>query len=293
MIIEQFLNYLQYERNYSSLTLLNYGNDLRDFESYFKSLGDCLSWDSVDTDIVRGWMAGMMERGNHASSVKRRLSSLKSFYRFALKRGLLKEDPTRIIVGPKKGKPLPQFLREGEMDSLLDIKDWTDSYQDVLEKAIILTFYSTGIRLSELIGLDDNDVDFVDCRLLVTGKRSKQRVIPFGEELKQSLTDYLHTRKETVIKADEALFVGTDGSRLNANKIRYIVKKNLSLVSTLKKRTPHVLRHTFATSMLNHEAGLEGVQKLLGHASLETTQVYTHTTFEQLKRVYKHAHPRA
>jgi integrase/recombinase XerC len=293
MMIEEFLNYLQYEQNRSELTVKGYGDDLKAFESYFKNLdGHDLSSESVDSDVIRGWMESMMDKGNTATSINRRLSALRSLYRFALSRKLVSKNPTRTVVGPKKGKPLPQYLRESEMDRLLDDSMWKDDYNDVRARTIIIMFYETGMRLSELVGLDDEAVDFLNHQLKVTGKRNKQRVIPFGKELEEALKKYIALRNEEVAQRCEALFVTKRGERIRGSQVRQEVRKRLSLVSTLKKRSPHVLRHTFATAMLNHEAGLESVKKLLGHQSLSTTEIYTHTTFEQLKRVYANAHPR-
>ena len=293
MMIEEFLNYLQLERNYSAKTVKSYSEDLKAFETYFKNLDSHLSWESADADVIRGWMESMMDKGNNATSINRRLSALRSFYRFALARGYVEHDPAHAITGPKKGKPLPQFVKESEMDRLLDMKEWSDDYVDVRARTIILLFYSTGIRLSELISLDDGMVDFTNRQIKVTGKRNKQRVIPFGEELSAVLKRYMALRDASVDKASDALFLTNTGERMNDMQVRYEVKKNLTLVTTMKKRTPHVLRHSFATAMLNHEAGLESVKKLLGHQSLTTTEIYTHTTFEQLKKVYRQAHPRA
>ena len=292
-MIEVFLNYLLSERNYSAKTVKSYGDDLRSFEAFFKNLDCQLSWESVDSDIIRDWMESMMDKGNNATSINRRLSALRSFYRFALSRGLITRDPAHGVVGPKKEKPLPQFVRENDMDRLLDSCKWDDSLKDVRARTILLLFYTTGIRLSELVGLDDNMVDFVNRLIKVTGKRNKQRVIPFGEELYEALEGYMRLRDEQVENSSGALFVTDNGLRMNHNQVRCLVKKNLSKVTTMKKRTPHVLRHSFATAMLNHDAGLESVKKLLGHQSLSTTEIYTHTTFEQLKKVYSKDHPRA
>ncbi|ANR71969.1 tyrosine recombinase XerC [Prevotella scopos JCM 17725] len=292
-MVEKFLDYIKFERNYSPMTVINYRKDLIEFERFYKQLDCQLSWESVDSDVVRNWMEFMMDRGNSASSVNRRLSALRSFYRFALRRKLVDRDPVHGLQGPKRQKPLPQFLKESEMERLLDLNRWTDSYKDVLERTIIITFYVTGIRLSELIGLDDDDIDNVTCEVKVTGKRNKQRIIPFGKELAEVFARYLVIRN-TIAKGDSTAFFLTEkGKRMTNAQVRSLVKKNLTKVSTLKKRSPHVLRHTFATAMLNHEAGLESVKKLLGHESLSTTEIYTHTTFEQLKKVYKNAHPRA
>ena len=286
------MNYLQFEKNRSQLTIKSYAEDLRSFEAYFKKMNDQLSWESVDSDVIRDWMESMMDKGNNATSVNRRLSALRSLFRFAIARKRIEVDPTRMVKGPKRGRPLPQFLKEAEVGRLVD-GEWGNTYKDVRARILVLTFYSTGMRLSELVSLDDDAVDFVNCQVKVLGKRNKERIIPFGEELKVSLLDYINLRDRLVERRSKALFVTEKGERMNCNQVRYEVKKNLSRVCTLKKRTPHVLRHTFATAMLNHEARLESVKKLLGHESLSTTEVYTHTTFEQLKKVYKNAHPRA
>ena len=297
MTTDDFLNYLRYERNYSERTVQSYGEDLKAFESYFKNSEDHepQTWESVDSDVIRDWMEHMMDKGNNATSINRRLSALRSFYRFALARGMVQRDPAHGVTGPKKAKVLPQFVKEKEMDQLLDEMHWQeDDYKDVRARTIIITFYATGIRLSELTGLDDAMVDFENCQLKVTGKRNKQRIIPFGEELKESLRRYMDIRDNTFgVRQTTALFVNNKGKRMTSPQVRDIVKARLAQVSTLKKRSPHVLRHTFATTMLNHDAGLESVKKLLGHESLTTTEIYTHTTFEQLKRVYEKAHPRA
>ena len=293
MMINEFLNYLKFERNRSDLTIKNYGEDLRAFEEFYGNLEGCHSWKSVDSDVIRDWMESMMDKGNKATSINRRLSALRSFYRFALARKLVDKDPVHGVTGPKKGRPLPQFLKENEMDRLLDAESWTESFEDVRDRTVIMTFYETGIRLSELIGLDDSMVDFSNRQLKVTGKRNKQRVIPFGEELLATLRDYMKCRDKEVNRQSEALFVSAKGQRMTSSQVREAVRKNLSKVCTLKKRTPHVLRHTFATAMLNNKAGIESVKKLLGHESLSTTEIYTHTTFEQLKREYYSAHPRA
>ena len=293
MMINEFLNYLKFERNRSDLTIKNYGEDLRAFEEFYGNLDSRLSWESVDSDVIRDWMESMMDKGNNATSMNRRLSALRSFYRFALARKLVDKDPVHGVTGPKKGRPLPQFLKENEMDRLLDAESWTESFEDVRDRMVIMTFYETGIRLSELIGLDDCMVDFSNRQLKVTGKRNKQRVIPFGEELLVTLRNYMRRRDKEVNRQSEALFVSAKGRRMTSSQVREAVRKNLSKVCTLKKRTPHVLRHTFATAMLNNKAGIESVKKLLGHESLSTTEIYTHTTFEQLKREYYSAHPRA
>ena len=293
-MINQFLNYLRYERNASPQTVLTYEEGLREFESYLSFRDEGLSLGKVDTDLIRDWMENLMDKGNNASTINKKLSALRSFYRYALKRKLVDADPAHCITGPKKSKPLPQFLREREMDNLLDVIEWGESYKDVRARTILLLFYEAGLRRSELTGLNDADVDFEAKQLKVTGKRNKQRVIPFGEELSQVLSHYITIRDEQVARKEAgALFLSDKGERMTGDQVYAIVHKYLSAVTSLKKRSPHVLRHTFATAMRNNGAGLESIKNLLGHESVSTTEIYAHTTFEQLKRVYKEAHPRA
>ena len=292
-MIGEFLDYLRFEKNRSELTVSSYAEDLKAFEAYFKNLDMLLSWETVDADVIREWMESMMDKGNRATSVNRRLSALRSFYRYALAHQKVARDPSRMIKGPKKAKPLPQFLKEEEMNRLLDVVEWGDDFESVRARTMLMTFYETGIRLSELTGLDDTAIDWANHAVKVLGKRNKQRIIPLGDELEYTLLIYIRVRDEQVKAGNGALFVTRKGERMSGDQVRNEVKRCLSLVSTLSKRSPHVLRHTFATAMLNHEAGLESVKKLLGHESLSTTEIYTHTTFEQLKRVYQEAHPRA
>lgn len=293
-MIEKFLNYMCSEKNYSPRTIESYKEDLEAFEKYFKTLDNQLAWETIDSDVVRGWMEHMMDAGNTASTVNRRLSALRSLYRFALRRNMVTCNPAHTVRGPKKARLLPQFVREGDMDRLLDGTGmWNGSFEDMRARTILMTFYETGLRLAELVSLNDCDVDFVEAQIKVTGKRNKQRIVPFGPELENTLEAYIKERDAQVSHCCEALFVDNQGRRITPGKVRNLVRENLQKVTTMKKRSPHVLRHSFATAMLNNDAGLESVQKLLGHESLATTEIYTHTTFEQLKKVYNKAHPRA
>ena len=280
MMIDQFLDYLRYERNASPQTVQTYEESLRAFDSYLTFRDNGLSIDSVDTDLIRDWMESLMDKGNSASTINKNLSALRSFYRFALKRGLVKKDPAHAVTGPKKSKPLPQFLREGEMDRLLDGLEWDSSFNNVRARTILILFYETGLRRSELVGLDDKDVDYDAAQLKVTGKRNKQRIVPFGAELAEQLKSYQAVRREKFGETCGAMFLSDKGERISGEQVYLIVRKYLSMVTSLKKRSPHVLRHTFATAMLNNGAGLESIKNLLGHASVSTTEIYTHTTFE-------------
>lgn len=291
--VDKFLDYLSSELNRSQQTVESYRDDLKHFEKFAKDLSDSFSWETVDSDMVRDWMESMMDKGNSAATVSRRLSALKTFYRFALARHYVESDPVYSIKGPKKEKPLPQFVKESEMDELLDRQAWGDDYNNVRARTIIILFYETGMRLSELVNLDDKDVNFVTSEIKITGKGNKQRIVPFGDELKNTLLEFRRLRDASVEVKTPALVVSDKGTRMGPSKVQDIVRSNLSRVCSLKKKSPHVLRHSFATAMLNHHVGIENLKKLLGHASISTTEIYTHTTFEQLKRVYNEAHPRA
>lgn len=292
-MVREFLDYLRYERRRSPETIASYSCSIREFEDFFQHLDNGLDWSSVDEDVVRDWMEHLVDGGMEASSVGTRFAALRSLFRFALARHLVERDPTYRLEPPKKAKRLPTFLKESEMDRLLDDLPWGTSFKEVRDKTIITTFYETGIRLSELKGLNDVDIDSDNHQLKVTGKGNKQRVVPYGEELARTLRDYMACRDREVIRHCDAVFVTSKGNRMTSDGVRMLVKDKLSLVSSQKKLSPHVLRHTFATAMLNNGASIESVRRLLGHASASTTEVYTHTTFEQLRRVYKNAHPRA
>lgn len=292
-LTDSFLDYLQYERNYSEETIKSYREDLRQFEEFAREeIGDSAP-SEVKAELVREWIVSLMDRGYTSTSINRKLSSLRSFYKFLLRKGEVAVNPLQKITGPKNKKPLPAFLRESDMDRLLDEVDFGEGFKGCRDHMIIEMFYATGVRLSELIGLDNKDVDFSSSLIKVTGKRNKQRLIPFGEELKIAMMEYVDVRNEAVPVRTDAFFVRENGERLSRSIVENLVKRNLSKVVTLKKRSPHVLRHTFATTMLNHDAELGAIKELLGHESLATTEVYTHTTFEELKKVYNLAHPRA
>lgn len=293
MLKDSFLKYLLLERNYSEKTILSYGIDLDEFEAYFKGVDVELEFTSVDADVVRGWVLSLMDEGRAETTVNRKLSSLRSFYHYLLRQKLVAVDPVVKVVGPKKKKPLPVFVRDEAMSQLLDGFEFPQTFEGVRDKTMLEVFYSTGMRRAELIALRDGDVDFSALVIKVTGKRNKQRLIPFGDRLQEVLSVYLQERVRFYSGECEAFFIRKGGARLSPSSVNYIVKRYLSKVVTLKKKSPHVLRHTFATSMLNHQAELEAVKELLGHESLTTTEVYTHTTFEELKQVYEQAHPRA
>ena len=310
-MIAGFLDYLSLERAYSPHTVTSYENDLRAFEVYLGQTESGLELKDVDADLVRGWAMTLMSSGMKATSVNRKLSSLRTYYKYLLKKGEISVSPMQHVNGPKKSKPLPQFVREGEMERMLCATAQGDTWEELREHVILQLFYETGIRLSELVGLNEEDVDFGRKTIKVTGKRNKQRIIPIGDGLAGSLKRYMETRPNSLWEGGNSnvteqgslprregwggapLFITDKGLRVYPHWVYRLVRKNLSQVVTLKKRSPHVLRHTFATAMLNNAAELEAVKELMGHESVSTTQIYTHTTFEELKKAYRQAHPRA
>ena len=293
MLVDSFLKYLRLELNRSEKTIVSYGTDLRNFEGYLKDVEAEIGFTTVHADHVRNWIVFLMDEGCAVASINRKLSSLRSFYRFLVMKKEIVINPMRKVPGLKTRKKLPVFVREKDMNRLLDELSVDESFEGSRDRMILEVFYVTGIRLSELIGLNDADVDFFARQIKVTGKRDKQRIIPFGRELEEDLRMYVEIRNEAVPEHMGAFFVRKKGKRMYPMEVYRLVRRNLSKVVALKKKSPHVLRHTFATVMLNNGAELQSVKELLGHESLGTTEIYTHATFEELKKVYEQAHPRA
>ncbi|MDR1737257.1 MAG: tyrosine recombinase XerC [Candidatus Symbiothrix sp.] len=295
MHIESFIQYLRYERNYSEHTITAYRNDLLQFREYF--CGDNpLTPQEVSLPDVRRWIVNLVNEGYTPSSANRKIVALRSFFKYLHRNHIVETNPMKNMIGPKMRKPLPHFIKEKEMEALMPSKDISacHDFESERDRMMMDVFYSTGMRCAELVGLKDDDIDFGAQLIKVTGKRNKQRLIPFSDSLKQNLRNYLAIRDEEIPQnAEKSLFIGKDGRSLNNNKVYYIVRNMLAATPNLSKRSPHVLRHTFATAMLNNGADLNAVKELLGHSSLASTEVYTHTTFEELKKTYQQAHPRA
>lgn len=293
--LEEFIAYLRYERAYSELTIISYSGSLKEFELYCKSSIEEMSWQTVTSDVVRSWIVYLLDSGLAPAGVCPQLSAVKSFYRFLLRRGLVNVDPAYGVVAPKKSKPLPYFVGENEMRSLLGDLEFPNTYEGRLAKVLVCMLYATGMRAAELIALDISDVDLNDSVVSVVGKRNKQRYIPMLPELVNMLESYLVERSSLLIGKSEiqAMFLmPRSGKRLTYPKLRELIRSTLAGVTLQSKRSPHVLRHSFATSLLNNSADLQSVKELLGHESLKTTAIYTHTTFEELKKMYNQAHPR-
>ncbi len=286
-----YIDYLRFQKRYSEHTVNAYRNDILQFAAFLGEENHRPGWEEVTDRQVRAWMIALMDEGISPRSVNRKLSSLKSFYRYLQRKGV-KADPTAGISGPKTGKPLPAFVRENEISELLDSWEFGDDFEGQRNKMIIEMLYGTGMRRAELIGLREEDVRFGEKIIRVTGKRNKQRQIPLLPELAEKLEAYLEIKRE-LFPGVTWLFVTSKGKQMYPRLLYRVVHKYLGLVTSLTKKSPHVLRHTFATHLLNRGADLNAIKEILGHANLSATQIYTHSTFEKLKKVYKQAHPRA
>ena len=292
-MVNEFLQYLQYEKNYSFHTVLSYRTDLYQFCDFLVIKPQEINPININSQQIQQWSLLLMSTKISARSLSRKISTLKSFWKFLLVRGLATQDPTLKIILPKTKKPIPAFFKEKEMDSALDNKSNPNDFETTRDLLIISIFYQTGIRLAELISIEDKDIDLINGNLRVTGKRNKQRIIPISNSLCKEISEYIELRNNKLEILSANLFLRENGQKLYPKLIYNIVHNTMSEVSSLHKRSPHVLRHTFATSILNEGADINAVKDLLGHSSLAATQVYTHTSFEELNNIYKHAHPRA
>jgi len=287
---DRFLQYLQFEKRFSTHTLDAYQSDLAQFFGFIEKAYQISDLNEINHSLIRSWIVKMMDEKITPRSINRKITSLKTFYKFLLRHQLITENPMLKIQSPKVAKRLPVFVEKDKMDVLLDNVQFGEDFSGQRNKLIIELFYSTGMRLSELMNLKLTDVDFYSNQLKVLGKRNKERIIPFTNELKKQIESYLKLKP---LSDSETLIISNRGKKINKKFVYELVKSYLSQVTTIEKRSPHVLRHTFATHMLNNGADLNAIKELLGHANLSATQIYTHNTVEKLKNIHKQAHPKA
>jgi integrase/recombinase XerC len=292
--IRSFIEYLQFEKRYSQNTIIAYQTDLEQFFSFLISQYDGPAVADITAGFVKSWLAEMREEEMTPKSLNRKISSLKSLFKYLLKSGEVKQSPLTTIISPKSGKRLPSFVAQNDMETLKQYVEFPDTWKGQTDKLLLAVFYATGIRLSELINLKESHVDVANNQIKVLGKGNKERIIPVSKELINSLRTYLLNKKELRVENGVYnFFVNEKGKPLYPKYVYNVVKANLSLVTTLQKKSPHVLRHTFATHLTNNGADLNAVKELLGHSSLAATQIYTHNTIDKLKDIYKKAHPKA
>lgn len=293
--IQSFIDYLKFEKRYSVYTIRSYHDDLIQFFSFLHTQYGSLKLKEVSQRFIRSWLASLKDDHVTARTINRKISTLKSFFKYHLRNGTIENTPMFNISSPKVSKRLPVFIKEQDLTDLTKaLKINTEDWDSLNTKMLVTVFYSTGMRLSELINMKEKQIDFSRKQIKILGKGNKERIIPVGEELLATIKEYINEKRKIFEKTGEILLVSSKGKKLYAKYAYNLVRKILAEeVKTLDKKSPHVLRHTFATHLMNNGANLDAVKELLGHASLASTQVYTHNTIEKLKNVYKKAHPKA
>lgn len=293
-VLSRYIHHLKYEKRLSPNTLLAYSNDLEQFEEFLASLGFEGDLHEADTSMIRYWVVQLLEKGLSTRTAHRKISSLRRFYRFCTQNSICKDNPVDTFVLPRLKKRLPVFVDEESMQKLFSQIEFPDGFHGIRDKLILELFYGTGIRLSELIELKDIDIDEEGGYIKVRGKGEKDRIVPFPHETGTLIKEYRRQRSESFERYDQGFLIITDSENKLYPKFVYrVVNLYLSFVTTVSKKSPHILRHSFATHLLNRGADLNAIKELLGHANLSATQVYTHTSFDKLKRVFQQAHPRA
>lgn len=291
--IQSFLNYLNFQKRYSPHTIISYQNDLTGFFTFLEEQFNTTNLSEINASFVRSWLASLKEGKMESKSINRKISALKSFFKYQLNQGNLIKSPMVTIISPKVKKRLPQFVEEKDINTLFNYVEFPDSWEGKTHRLVLQLFYNTGMRQAELVNLKESQIDKSNQAIKVLGKGNKERVIPVGKDLMDLVQDYLKSKKtELEAPNEEFLLVNLKGKKLYPKLVYNIVKQYLTSVTTIDKKSPHVLRHTFATHLMNNGADLNAVKELLGHSSLAATQIYTHNTIEKLKDVYKKAHPK-
>ncbi|HNY62604.1 MAG TPA: tyrosine recombinase [Bacteroidales bacterium] len=294
--IDPFLKYLQFEKRASKHTLISYRTDLIQFFEFLKEHFELTEIKEIELDHIRNWIFFLIEVEKLSiKTIHRKISSLKAFFKFNIKEGVLTHNPALQIASPQIPKRVPYYLEEDEMEKLFTEIEFEDSYDGSRDRAVLELFYATGMRVSELISIQFEDIDFYQDRIKILGKRNKERWVPFGKQAREALTNYFSyfDIKWAEKSKKSYIFVSSNYNKLSQKSVYNIVRKYLNMVTTIDKRSPHIIRHTFATHLLNRGADINAIKEILGHSSLAATQIYTHTSIEKLKSIYKQAHPRA
>ena len=291
--VQSFLSYIEYERRYSRHTIESYRNDLEQLFFYLKSEYQKEEIELATHLEIRSWIVRMMETDISPRSINRKLSTLKSFFKFLMRKGIVKKSPLAKVLAPKTKKRLPVFVEKSSIERLLKDMEFPAGFEGARDKIMIELLYGTGMRRSELMGLKETDIDSYNSQVKVLGKGNKERIIPIQPQLRTAVREYIELKNQNIAHPSIYLVVDAEGKQLNPSRVYQIVKKYLNLVTTIDKKSPHVLRHTFATHLMNNGADINAVKELLGHSSLAATQVYTHNTIDKLKNIYKQAHPKA
>lgn len=292
-IIQPFLDYLKFEKRYSQHTVISYQNDLTSFFDFVIMQYGETPLQQLSHIYIRSWLASLKDEGLTAKSINRKISTLKSFFKYQLKAGVIKQTPMIKIVSPKNEKRLPNFVADKDIKTLFNHVEFPQTWQGTTDRLVLMLFYNTGMRLSEVINLKDSQVNASNHTLKILGKGNKERIVPISPELLAEIKNYQKERNNLIEERPDFLLLSENGKPLSPRAVYASVNKYLTAVTTIEKRSPHVLRHSFATHLMNNGADLNAVKELLGHSSLAATQVYTHNTIEKLKNIYKKAHPKA
>jgi integrase/recombinase XerC len=292
-IIQPFLDYLKFEKRFSQNTTISYQTDLIAFFDYLQLTYGAIAFEQLSHIYIRSWLASLKDGGMAAKSINRKISSLRSFFKYQMKMGLIQQTPMTKINAPKNEKRLPRFVAKKDVDTLFNHVEFTDDWKGRTDRLVFQIFYNTGMRLSELINLKETNINFANSTIKILGKGNKERIIPMSNELSGEIKNYISQKKELPALCKDSLLISDKGKRLAPRSVYSTVRHYLSLVTTIDKKSPHILRHSFATHLTNNGADLNAVKELLGHSSLAATQVYTHNTIEKLKSIYKQAHPKA
>ena len=292
--IREFLDYLKYQKRYSRHTIISYETDLQAFSLFLETQYEETAIKEIKPAFIRTWLASLKELGNTSKTINRKISALKTFFKYQIRNGFLENSPMQVISSPKNAKRLPQFVDKKDIDTLFNYVEFSDDWQGATERLILQIFYNAGIRQAELIGLMQSQVDIHNSTIKVLGKGNKERIIPISTQLRTAIVKYIEFKKQQFPQNEiSSLLLNKKGKKLTPRYVYDVVKKYLSMVTTIEKKSPHILRHSFATHLTNNGADINAIKELMGHSSLAATQIYTHNSIEKLKEAFNKAHPKA